>query len=155
MILSRRRASTSELWTPQTLAEPSKPRGSPRPQARVGTFFPLTGSPAIGHDDGGTQQLVASLMRLAGRKQEELALIETRIRDLENGKTPDSDPPLKILELAQDPANQYVTFQTPKKRHVVDSVLLNLRPDNVTLCADYRLPFSILAENGNHPPNSG
>ena len=34
-------------------------------------------------------------------------------------------------------------------------MLLNLRLDDVTICGNYRLPISILAENNNRPLNSG
>ena len=50
---------------------------------------------------------------------------------------------------------QYVTLPAGQKRRVVDSVFLNLSLDGVSVCGDYRLPFSILAENGEHPLNSG
>jgi hypothetical protein len=59
----------------------------------------------------------------------------------------------KILELAQNLAGQYITLPAPQKRQIADSVFSNLQLDDVILCGDYRLPFSILAENGNHPLN--
>ena len=94
-------------------------------------------------------------MRLAGQKQEELELVTSRIEQLQTGQTGNSDKPAEISELAQSLAPQYVTFGPTKKRQVVDSVLLNLQLSNVTLCADYRLPFSILVENGTRPLDSG
>ncbi len=48
---------------------------------------------------------------------------------------------------------RYVTLKPPQKRQIADSVFSNLELDGVSLCAEYRLPFAILAENGTHPLN--
>jgi len=72
---------------------------------------------------------------------------------IETGKQENIRDPAKILELAQHLAGQYVTLPAPQKRQIADSVFSNLQLDDVTLCGNYRLPFSILAENGNHPLN--
>ena len=60
---------------------------------------------------------------------------------------------MEIIELAQGLSERFVTFSTPKKRQVVDAVFSNLRLDRATLLGDYRLPFSILAENSSSPLN--
>ena len=80
--------------------------------------------------------LAEHFMRLAGQKQKELALVKSRIEQLQVGKQENSDKSGRILELAQHLAQQYVTFAPAKKRQIVDSVFLNLQLDNVTLCAD-------------------
>ena len=99
--------------------------------------------------------LAEDFLRLAKQKQEEHALLREKIRQIETGQLKNGDKPVKILELAQHLATQYVTLPSPKKRKIADSVFLNLRLDHVTLCGNYRLPFSILAENGTRPLNSG
>ncbi|GAG46535.1 unnamed protein product, partial [marine sediment metagenome] len=97
--------------------------------------------------------LAEEFMRLAGQKQQELVLLQRRIEQIETGKQENSRDPAKILELAQHLAGQYVTLPAPQKRQIADSVFSNLQLDDVTLCGNYRLPFSILAENGDHPLN--
>ena len=97
--------------------------------------------------------LAGSFMRLARQKQEELSLLQSRMADLQAGKRPDDRKALEIIELAQGLSDRFVTFSTPKKRQVVDAVFSNLRLDRATLLGDYRLPFSILAENGSSPLN--
>jgi len=77
------------------------------------------------------------------------------VNDIQTGKQAQGGDAVKVLELAQDLARQYDTLPAGQKRRVVDSVFLNLTLDGVSLCGDYRLPFSILAENGDHPLNSG
>ncbi len=99
--------------------------------------------------------LAEDFMRIAKGKRQELKLLEGRIADLEAGKTPDGRKAADIIELAQGLAEKFVALPDPQKRQIVDSVLLNLRLDHTSLAADYRLPFSILAENGNRPANSG
>ncbi len=94
-------------------------------------------------------------MRLARQKQRELALLQQREGQIKAGKREDNHDAANILELAQHLAEQYVTLPAPKKREVVNSVFLNLQLDAVNLCGDYRLPFSILAENRGRPLNSG
>ena len=97
--------------------------------------------------------LAEGFMRLAEQKQQEIVLLQRRIEQIEMGKQENSRDPAKILELAQHLAGQYVTLPAPQKRQIADSVFSNLQLDDVTLCGNYRLPFSILAENGNHPLN--
>ena len=58
---------------------------------------------------------------------------------------------MKILELAQHLSRQYVMLKPPEKRQIADSVFSNLELDGVSLCAEYRLPFAILAKNTNRP----
>jgi len=99
--------------------------------------------------------LAGSFLRLARQKQEEIELLREKIKQIEAGKPENSHDAARILELAQHLAEQYVTFPSPQKRQITDSVFLNLRLDDVTLCGDYKLPFSILAENDNHPLDSG
>ena len=74
---------------------------------------------------------------------------------IEAGKPENGHDVTRILELAQNLAQQYVGFSPSQKRQVVDSVFLNLRLDTINLCGDYRLPFAILVENRNSPVNSG
>ena len=97
----------------------------------------------------------AKFMRLARQKQQELPMVRQRMDHVQSGKQAQGDDAVKILELTQHLALQYVTLPASQKRRVVDSVFLNLRLDGVSLCGDYRLPFSILAENGNRPLKSG
>jgi len=99
--------------------------------------------------------LAEEFLRLARQKQEELGLLQQRIKQIKTGKQENSRDAATILELAQHLAQQYVTFPPPQKRQIVDSVFLNLRLDTVNLCGNYRLPFSILAENSHRPLNSG
>ena len=99
--------------------------------------------------------LTDSFMRVARLKQEELGLLRQRIREVEGGKTADGRIATEILELAQHLPERFVALPGPRKRQITDSVFLNLRLDGTTLDADYRLPFAILAENGNRPINSG
>ena len=82
-------------------------------------------------------------------------MLQQRIDRIETGKQENNSNAAKILELAQRLPQQYLMFAPPQKRQVVDSVFLNLRLDTVNLCGEYRLPFSILAENRGHPLNSG
>ena len=94
-------------------------------------------------------------LRLARQKQRELALLQQREGQIKAGKREDNHDAANILELAQHLAEQYVTLPASKKREVVNSVFLNLQLDAVNLCGDYRLPFSILAENRCRPLESG
>ena len=84
-----------------------------------------------------------------------MELLQQRMKHIEAGKQENSRNAAEILEPAQHLAEQYVTFPSFQKRQIIDSVFLKLRLDDVNLCADYKLPFSILAENGDHPLNSG
>ena len=97
--------------------------------------------------------LAEEFMRLAGQKQQEVILLQRRIGQIETWKHENSLDPAKILELAQHLAGQYVMLPASQKRQLADSVFSNLQLDDVTLCGNYRLPFSILAENDNHPLN--
>jgi len=99
--------------------------------------------------------LAEEFLRLARQKQKELELVQRQINQVESGKQVNSYDAAKILELTQLLAAKYVTFPSPKKRQIVDSVFLNLRLDDISLCGAYRLPFAILAENRTHPLNSG
>ncbi len=99
--------------------------------------------------------LADEFMRLARQKQQELAMVRQRVDDIQTGKQTKCGDAVKVLELAQHLAAQYVALPAGQKRRVVDSVFLNLSLDGVSVCGDYRLPFSILAENGDHPLNSG
>ena len=100
-----------------------------------------------------SDELGEHFLRLARGKQQELGLLQDRIGQLKTGTAGDSHKATEIIELAQRVAEQYVTLSPPKKRQIVHSVLSNLRLDDVTLLADYRLPFSILAENAACPLN--
>jgi len=99
--------------------------------------------------------LAKGFMHLARQKQQETALLQRRIEQIKTGKRENSREPAKIIELAQGLAEKYVTFRPPQNRQIMQSVFSNLELDNVNLCGDYRLPFSILAENGTRPLNSG
>lgn len=99
--------------------------------------------------------LADEFLRLARQKQQELSMVRQRVDEIKTGRQTKGDDAARILELTQNLAAQYVTLSADQKRRVVDSVFLNLRLDDISLCGDYRLPFSILAENGNHPPESG
>ena len=99
--------------------------------------------------------LAKEFLRLARQKQRELALLQQREGQIKAGKQEDNRDAAKILELAQHLVEQYVTLPAPKKREVVNSVFLNLQLDAVNLYGDYRLPFSILAENRGRPLKSG
>ena len=46
-------------------------------------------------------------------------------------------------------------LRPPKKRQIADSVFSSLELDGISLCAEYRLPFAILAKNGNHSLDYG
>ena len=98
-------------------------------------------------------KLSMGFMRLAGKKQTEIVLLRNQIEKLEIGKEENSRKPLKIIELTQDIANKYVSLKSSKKRCIVNSVFSNLSLDGVSLCAEYRLPFEILAKNAQYPPN--
>ena len=99
--------------------------------------------------------LAESFMRLARQKQHELGLLEGRIKETNGSRQQDGRRAAKILELAQHLAERFLTLPSDQKRRITDAVFLNLRLDHVTLLGEYRLPFSILAENGNRPANSG
>ena len=99
--------------------------------------------------------LAEGFMQLARQKQHEVALLQQRIEQIKTGKQENSPDAVKIIELAQHLVEQYVTFPPPQKRQIVDSVFSNLQLEDVNLCGDYRLPFSILAKNSRHPLNSG
>ena len=83
------------------------------------------------------------------------ALLQQRSEQIKAGKQENSRDGVKIIELAQHLVEQYVTFPPPQKRRIVDSVFSNLQLEDVNLCGNYRLPFSILAENSCRPLNSG
>ena len=97
------------------------------------------------------EALADEFLRLARQKQQELAMVQEQIKQLRTGQEENSSKPAQILELAQHLADQYVTLPSPKKRQIVNSTFLNLQLDDVNLCAEYRLPFSILAENAHRP----
>ncbi len=97
--------------------------------------------------------LADGFMRLARQRQSEMALLQRRFEQTKSGLQEDTGEPLKILELAQLLSRQYVTLKPPQKRQIADSVFSNLELDDVTLCAEYRLPFAILAKNANPPLN--
>ncbi len=101
------------------------------------------------------EALASEFLRLARQKQQELAMVRHRMDEVKTGERTKGDDAARILELTQDLSSQYVTLPANHKRRVVDSVLLNLRLDGVSLDGNYRLPFAILAENGNHPLESG
>ena len=92
-------------------------------------------------------------MRLARERQSEMALLQRRFEQTKSGLQEDTGGPVKILELAQHLSRQYVTLKPPKKRQIADSVFSNLELDGVSLCAEYRLPFAILAKNTDRPLN--
>ena len=97
--------------------------------------------------------LADGFMRLARERQSEMALLQRRFEQTKLGLQEDTGEPVKILELAQHLSRQHVMLKPPKKRQIADSVFSNLKLDGVSLCAEYRLPFAILAENANHPLN--
>jgi site-specific DNA recombinase len=101
------------------------------------------------------EDLAEGFMRLARDKHNEATLVKQRIDEITQGKRDYSSEPVRIIELAQNLSTQYVTLKPPQKRQIVNSVLSNLELDDITLCGTYRLPFAILAENANHPLNSG
>jgi hypothetical protein len=92
-------------------------------------------------------------MRLAGKQQMEISLLQNRMQRLEMGKKEDIQKPLQIIELTQDIANKYVSFKSTQKRGIVKSVFSNLSLNGVSLCAAYNLPFEILVKNAHCPPN--
>lgn len=92
---------------------------------------------------------------MARQKQQELSVVRQRMKEIQTGKQSLGGEAAKVLELTQHLAGRYVTLPADQKRRVVDSVFLNVRLDGLNLCGDYRLPFSILAEDGNHPLESG
>ena len=98
-------------------------------------------------------RLTEGFMRLATQKQQEVALLRKRREQLEEGEVDASDLPLKIIELAQHLAENYVTFPPSQKRRVVESVFSNLWLADVNLSGEYRLPFAILADNARCPFN--
>ena len=97
--------------------------------------------------------LAEGFMRLAKQKQQEITMLQRRSEQIEKGKPGDSSDPVRVLELAQNLARQYVTFSSVARRQIVKSVFSNLRLDDVTLDGEYRLPFAILAENADRPLN--
>lgn len=97
--------------------------------------------------------LVDGFMRLARERQSEMALLQRRFEQTKLGIQEDTGEPLKILELAQHLSRRYVTLKPSPKRQIAESVFSNLELDGVSLCAEYRLPFAILAKNTNHPLN--
>jgi hypothetical protein len=99
--------------------------------------------------------LAEGFMQLARQKQHEVALLQQRIEQRKAGKQENGRDAAKIIELAQHLAEQYVTFPPPQRCQIVDSVFSNLQLEDVNLCGDYRLQFSILAENSHRPLNSG
>ena len=97
--------------------------------------------------------LAEGFMRLAQERQSEVTLLQHRFGQLKSGLKDEDDKPLKILELTQNLSRQYVTLKPSKKRQIANSVFSNLELNGVSLCADYRLPFAILAKNANRPVN--
>jgi site-specific DNA recombinase len=95
--------------------------------------------------------LTDSFMRLARKKQQEVSILQRRMEQLKTDEDDNGREPIRIIELTQDLAAKYVTFPSPQKRQVVESVFSNLWLEDVNLCGEYRLPFSILAENGHRP----
>ena len=88
-------------------------------------------------------------------KQTQIALLQRRFEQTKSGLQEDTGGPIKILELAQHLSRQYVTLKPPQKRQIADSVFSNLELGGITLCTEYRLPFAILAKNGNRPLDCG
>jgi hypothetical protein len=76
-----------------------------------------------------------------------------QIEQIEKGKIENSQEPAKILELAQGLSAKYVTLEQPQKRQIAHPVFSNLQLDGVTFCGQYRLPFTILADNSTRPLN--
>lgn len=101
------------------------------------------------------EALADEFLRLARQKQQELAMVRHRIDEVKTGEQAKGDDAARILELTQTLSSQYVTLPANGKRRVVDSVFLNLHLNGVSVRGDYRLPFAILAENSNHPLESG
>ena len=99
--------------------------------------------------------LADGFMRLAQERQSEMGLLQHRLDQLKSGLQEDNGKPLKILELAQDLSKQYVTLKPPQKRQIANSVFSNLELNGISLCAEYRLPFAILAKNANGPVKGG
>ena len=97
--------------------------------------------------------LIEGFMRLAKKKQQEIMLLERRSEQIEKGEEEKSCDPARIFELSQNLAKHYVTFPAIQKRQTVESVFSNLQLNDVNLYADYKLPFSILAENAHRPFN--
>lgn len=95
--------------------------------------------------------LAEGFIRLARERQSEMALLQQRFEKVKSGLQEDSSTPLKILELTQNISIQYVTLKPSQKRQIANSVLSNLELNGVCLCANYRLPFTILAKNANQP----
>ena len=95
--------------------------------------------------------LIESFMRLAKKKQQEIMLLERRSEQIKKGKKEKSCEPARIFELSQNLVEHYVTFPAAQKRQTIETVFSNLQLDDVNLCAEYRLPFSILAENAHRP----
>ena len=95
--------------------------------------------------------LIESFMRLAKKKQQEIMLLERRSEQIKKGKKEKSYEPARIFELSQNLVEHYVTFPAAQKRQTIETVFSNLQLDDVNLCAEYRLPFSILAENAHRP----
>ena len=95
--------------------------------------------------------LIESFMRLAKKKQQEITLLERRSEQIKKGKGEKSCEPARIFELSQNLVEHYITFPAAQKRQTIETVFSNLQLDDVNLCAEYRLPFSILAENAHRP----
>ena len=81
----------------------------------------------------------------------EITLLERRSEQIEKGKEERSCKPERIFELSQNLVEHYVTFPAAQKRQTIETVFSNLQLDDVNLCAEYRLPFFILAENAHRP----
>jgi len=99
--------------------------------------------------------LAEGFMQLARQKQHEVALFQQRIGQIKAGKQENNRDAVKIIEIAHHLVEQYITFPSPQKRQIVDSVFSNLKLKGANLCRYYRLPFSILVENNRHPLKSG
>ena len=97
--------------------------------------------------------LAENLMRLAKQRLQEVTALQGRIEQVKKGNNEDGCCPAKVFELTQNLSLRYVTFSPSQKRQVVESVFSNLQLDDVNLCGQYRLPFSILAKNAGSPLN--
>ena len=72
--------------------------------------------------------------------------IEHQINRYSDGYAHHLDTGLQVFELTQTLADKFVTFDSRKKRAIVEVVCLNLEFDGVSLYPTYRKPFDILAK---------
>ena len=113
-----------------------------------GTMDALLLKAATAEDD-----LSAGFMCLTKEKNNEITVLQMQIEQIEKGKLENSQEPAKILELAQGLSAKYVTLESLQKCQIVHSVFSNLQFDGVTLCGQYRLPFTVLADNSTRSLN--